>query len=58
MIAALMRIPPTGSTHHPFFQRVAMTAMMIAAKLLQHTAARVEGATFILVLKHSMRTSA
>ena len=35
MMAALMRIPPTGSTHQPFFQRVAITAMIMAAVLLQ-----------------------
>jgi len=35
MMAALMRIPPTGSTHQPFFQSVAITAMIMAAVLLR-----------------------
>ena len=35
MMAALMRIPPTGSTHQPFFQRVAISAITMAAVLLR-----------------------
>ena len=38
MMAALMRIPPTGSTHQPFFHSIAMRAITIAAELLcNHT---------------------
>ena len=35
MMAALMRIPPTGSTHQPFFHSMAMRAITIAAELLR-----------------------